>query len=105
MHVQFQAWGLVAGDPAFQARLYGFLRRFHAERDAELERLIRDGQRAGVFREEADAAALTCGIGALLSGLLYRATFDPEAARPGTLRACFEALWRPVLEREGGGSA
>jgi AcrR family transcriptional regulator len=96
MHVHYQAWGVVAGAPAYQERLYGFLRSFHAERDAELEELIRDGQRAGVLRGDIDAVALARSLNSLLSGMLYRASFDPEAARPTALRTSLEVAIRGV---------
>jgi AcrR family transcriptional regulator len=94
MSVYYQAWGVVAGAPEFQDRLYGFLRRFHAERGEEIAAAVRDGQRAGVFRPDADAAAFAEGVMALLSGFLYRAAFDPERATAEGLRATFDALLR-----------
>jgi AcrR family transcriptional regulator len=87
MSVYYQAWGVVAGAPEFQERLYGFLRRFHAERGEEITDAVRDGQRAGVFQPDADAAAFAEGVMALLSGFLYRAAFDPERATAEGLRA------------------
>jgi AcrR family transcriptional regulator len=92
MGVHYQAWGVVAGHPQFQERLYGFLCRFHAQRGEEIRDAIRDVQRAGGFRADADAAAFAEGIMALLSGFLYRATFDRERATPEGLRAAFDAL-------------
>jgi AcrR family transcriptional regulator len=94
MSVYYQAWGVVAGAPEFQERLYGFLRRFHAERGEEITDAVRDGQRAGVFQPDADAAAFAEGVMALLSGFLYRAAFDPERATAEGLRATFDALLR-----------
>jgi AcrR family transcriptional regulator len=92
MGVHYQAWGVVAGDPGFQERLYGFLRRFHAQRGEEIADAIRDAQRDGLFRREADAATFAEAIMALLSGLLYRAAFAPERATPEDLRKAFAAL-------------
>jgi AcrR family transcriptional regulator len=94
MSVYYQAWGVVAGVPEFQDRLYGFLRRFHAERGEEITDAVREGQRTGVFRPDADAAAFAEGVMALLSGFLYRAAFDPERATAEGLRATFDALLR-----------
>ena len=89
MPVHYQAWGLVAKDPDLEARLHGFLRDFHEERGRTLEATIRAGQREGVFRPDADVAALVESVQALLSGFLYRATFDPARAHPELLRRAF----------------
>ncbi len=100
MNVHYQAWGVVAKEAAFQERLHGFLRDFHASRDAELAALIRDGQAAGLFREHVDAEMLARAISALVGGFLYRATFDPEGASPDVLRVCFGAVVGEVLAAE-----
>jgi TetR/AcrR family transcriptional regulator len=97
MNVHYQAWGLVAKVPALQDRLYGFLREFHSQRAQAVESAIREGQSRGVFRPDADAGAFADGFFALLSGFLYRATFDPERARPGQLRICLDAMVRETL--------
>lgn len=94
MDVHYQAWGLVAREPQLQERLYGFLRAFHGERDRELEAVLREGQRRGVFRDDFDPPVVVDVIHALLSGFLYRSTFDPARAAPERLRACFEELLR-----------
>lgn len=100
MNVHYQAWGLVAKVPALQERLYGFLREFHRQRAQTVESIVCEGQRRGVFRPDADAAAFADGLHALLSGFLYRSTFDPERARPEQLRVCLNALVRDALLRE-----
>jgi AcrR family transcriptional regulator len=92
MNVHYQAWGLVAANPELKARLYGFLREFHDARRRDLERTLREGQRRGVFRRDADVEAFSDAIQALLSGFLYRATFQPERARAAELRRSFDAL-------------
>jgi TetR/AcrR family transcriptional regulator len=97
MNVHYQAWGLVAKVPALQDRLYGFLRQFHSQRAQSVEHAVREGQSRGVFRPDADAGAFADGFQALLSGFLYRATFDPERARPEQLRICFDAMVRDAL--------
>ncbi len=106
MNVHYQAWGLIAKHPRYKERLYSFLRSFHADRSASLEETIRAGQQAGSLRVDADARSVAEGIMALLSGFLYRATFDPDRASPTQLRACFDALVRNALlpaDAEGGG--
>ncbi len=108
MNVHYQAWGLIAKHPRYKERLYSFLRSFHADRATSLVQTIRAGQQAGSLRADADAPAVAEGIMALLSGFLYRATFDPDRASPAQLRACFDALVRDALlpaEAEGGGAA
>jgi AcrR family transcriptional regulator len=96
--VQYQAWGIVAETPAWEAKLLEFLRNFHNDRDREIEALVRAGQEAGVFRKDVSAAIVADGVTALLSGFIYRATFDPRAASREKLRACFDTL-RSYLEQ------
>jgi AcrR family transcriptional regulator len=96
MQVHYQAWGVITKDEGFQNRLYSFLRDFHAQRGDVFRQLLREGQRAGVIRADADVVTVADGIQALLSGFLYRATFDPAQANPTRLRACFEVLLRDV---------
>jgi len=97
MNVHYQAWGLVAKVPVLQDRLYGFLREFHRQRAQAVESAVREGQRRGAFRPDADATAFADGVQALLSGFLYRATFDPERASAEQLRICLEAMVRNAL--------
>ena len=97
MSVHYQAWGLVAKIPMLQDRLRGFLREFHSQRARTVESAVREGQSRGVFRPEVDAEAFADGLQALLSGFLYRATFDPEHARPEQLRICLDAMVRDAL--------
>jgi len=92
MHVHYQAWGLVAANPALQEQLYRFLREFHEARGRRLEEILRAGAQAGVFRADTDAPAVSDGVQALLSGFLYRATFHPEQARASELRRSLEVL-------------
>lgn len=97
MDVHYQAWGLVARDPALRERLHGFLREFHGRRGRTLERTLREGQRRGAFRADADVVAFCDGVQALLSGFLYRSTFDPERASPARLLRCFDVMVRDAL--------
>lgn len=100
--LHYQAWGLVAADESFERRLLGFLRDFHRARQADYASLVREGQAAGVFRADASPAAVADGLVALLAGFLYRASFDPDAARPEALRRCFDALVAGHLAPEPG---
>jgi len=93
--VLYQAWGVVAGVPEYESRLHDFLRDFHRARRGEFVETILEGQRKGVFRTDVSAEVVASGIGALLSGFIYRAAFDPIAASGDALRACFDTL---VLE-------
>ena len=97
MNVHYQAWGLVAKSPELKRRLYEFLQEFHVARGRELEAVIRAGQAAGAFRQDASATALAEGMQALLSGFLYRANFDPQAAGAPLLRQCLDALLRDLV--------
>jgi AcrR family transcriptional regulator len=105
MNVHYQAWGLVAADAGLKQRLYGFLSDFHDARDRSLEAIVRLGQEQRVFRADADVAAISDGVQALLSGFLYRATFHPERAEASGLRRSFDALViAPLLHPPGSGA-
>lgn len=101
MNVHYQAWSLVAKRPEHKERLYAFLQGFHAQRARELETVIRVGQARGVFRADADPQVFAEGLQTLLSGLLYRATFDPDAAGGPLLRLCCDALLRDLVVAPG----
>lgn len=95
--VYYQAWGVVGDSPEAQRRLESFLSRFHRDREAEYEQWVREGQQEGVFRSDVNASVVASSIGALLSGFIYRAAFDPASATPEALRGCFDLLLRQVL--------
>ena len=97
VRVSYQAWGVVGDSKEAQTRLEEFLTRFHRERQAEYEEWIRAGQQDGAFRNDLDANVLALSIGALFSGFIYRAAFDPASATPEALRSCFDLLLRQVL--------
>jgi len=97
--VHYQAWGITASTPASEAKLLAFMRAFHAERDQMIEDLIRAGQDAGLFRRDVQPRVVADAVTALLSGFIYRATFDPRAASREALRACFDSLVRGFLEQ------
>jgi AcrR family transcriptional regulator len=100
MNVHYQAWGLVAADPALKRQLYGFLTDFHEARSRSLEAIVRAGKAARVFRPDADVAGVGDAVQALLSGFLYRATFDPERAPASGLRRSFDVMViHPLLHR------
>ena len=103
MRVHYQAWGIVTARPELGERLYEFLRGFHAERDAQLRAALIHGRRNGAVRADVDLDAVVAGVHALLSGFLYRATFDPEHALPALLRRSLDALLRDVVEDAPGG--
>jgi AcrR family transcriptional regulator len=92
MTVHYQCWGIVVGDEGARGRLYDFLSQFFRDRCQETRELIEEGKRRGVFRADADAAAITDALIALLNGFFYRATFDPEYATAEKLAATFEPL-------------
>lgn len=98
MNVHYQAWGVVAKEPRYQQRLYRFLRDFHRARVVDTEAILRAGRDGGAFRRDLDCAAFADGINALLSGYLYRASFDAGRARPADLRRCFRAMVRAAVD-------
>jgi AcrR family transcriptional regulator len=95
--VVYQAWGVVGDSPEAQRRLEQFLTRFHRDRHAEYEQWVREGQQQGAFRSDVDPNVVALSIGALLSGFIYRAAFDPASATPQALLACFDLLLHDVL--------
>jgi len=95
--VHYQAWGVVSNEPVSQEHLYGFLREFHRDREREFEQLIRHGQVTGAFRADVPADVIVQSMGALLSGFIYRAAFDPDTANPEALQACLQTVIRDVL--------
>jgi AcrR family transcriptional regulator len=97
MSVHYQAWGIVARNPALKERLEEFLRSFHAAIRNTLVETIREGQALAVFDGAADAATFADAIQAQLSGFLYRTTFEPERATPDELHKTLEALVRGAL--------
>jgi AcrR family transcriptional regulator len=100
--VQYQAWGVVAGTPAFEVRLLDFLRSFHSERNKRTEEIVRAGQAAGVFRTDVSPGVVSDTVSAMVSGFIYRATFDPRGATREALRACLDTIVRGFLELPGG---
>jgi AcrR family transcriptional regulator len=92
MNVHYQAWGVIANDARLKERLFGFLRAFHEARAREVQALVADGQAAGLFDPDASPRSVSDAVGALLSGFLYRSTFDPMGASPEALRACFTSV-------------
>ena len=88
----FQAWSLVAYEPRLRGQLDASLRAMFRSWGDQMRVILEDGQRAGVFDREADAAALADAISGLVSGFLFRASFDPERANPDTLLAAFHGI-------------
>lgn len=95
--VHYQAFGVVADDPSASARLDEFLSSFHRERHEQYEELVRAGQLEGVFRRDVDPSVVAHTIGAVLSGFIYRGSFDPKNATPEALQACLETIFVEVL--------
>jgi AcrR family transcriptional regulator len=94
----FQAWSLVAYEPSLRGRLDASLRALFRSWGEQTRVILEDGQRAGVFDREVDASALADAISGLVSGFLFRASFDPERANPDTLLAAFrEVVSRRLL--------
>lgn len=97
MLVNFQSWGAAVQHPGARAELFAALTALYARGSAELEAVIAEGQRAGVFDPSADPALFTRSWMAIYDGFVYRAAFDPEGARPGHLRACLHDLVERTL--------
>jgi AcrR family transcriptional regulator len=98
--VHYQAFGVVGDSPEASARLYEFLSAFHRERYLEYAELVRAGQVEGAFRSDVDPGLVAHLISGLISGFIYRASFDSENATPESLQGCFETVFRDVLQFE-----
>lgn len=95
--IHYAAWGVVARDDALRRRLQDHLRRFFEARGREIRATLEDGVASGDFRADADLGAFTHAILALLSGFVFRSTFDPEGGSPDRLRAAYRALLHQSL--------
>lgn len=103
--VHYQAWGIAAATPAFEAKLLDFLRSFHAQRNADIAEIVRAGQAARVLRADVSPTIVADAVSAMLAGFIYRATFDPRNASRQALRACFDTLVRGLLENPDAGAS
>ena len=87
-----QAWALVSDAPALEQRLHEAWRHFFELWSASTRETLEAGRARGVFRPDADVEAFTSAMLALVSGFIFRGTFDPSAVEPLALRAAFDAL-------------
>ncbi|MCP3985889.1 MAG: TetR/AcrR family transcriptional regulator, partial [bacterium] len=87
-----QAWALVAEAPALEERFREAMRHFFELWASSTRETLKAGQASGAFRRDADVEAFTSALLALVSGSIFRGTFDPAAAEPQRLRAAFDAL-------------
>jgi AcrR family transcriptional regulator len=90
--LHYAAWEVVGREPRLRARFYQYLRGFFVDREERMQAAIRMGQEAGRLRAGVDARAFADAILGLLSGFIFRSTFDPEAASPQRLAAAYRAL-------------
>jgi AcrR family transcriptional regulator len=97
--LHYAVWEVAAHEPRLRAKLYDYLRGFFRARAAGMREAIRAGQQAGRVRRNVDADAFADAILAMLSGFIFRATFDPEAASPARLAAAYRVLVRETLFR------
>jgi AcrR family transcriptional regulator len=88
----FQAWAVVAHEAELREPLDTALREMFRAWSAETRSIVEQGQAEGAFRSGADAGALGDAITGLVSGYLFRATFDPTSANGEALRRAFHLL-------------
>lgn len=88
----FQAWAVVAHEAELREPLDASLREMFRAWSAETRSIVERGQADGAFRPAADACALGDAITGLVSGYLFRATFDPASANGAALRRAFHLL-------------
>ena len=95
--LHYAVWEVVVREATLRTRLYEYLRAFFAAQEQGMQAAIRAAQQTGRVRADADAEAFTDTFLALLSGFIFRATFDPEAANATRLAAAYRALLRDAL--------
>ena len=100
--VHYQAFGVVGDSKEAMERVVQFLTEFHDARYDQYEEFVRAGQLEGVFRRDVDPGTLAHMIDALISGFIYRASFNPKSASPEALLACFELVFREILGFQDG---
>jgi TetR/AcrR family transcriptional repressor of nem operon len=88
----FQAWAIVAHEADLREPLDRALREIFNTWSAETRAIVEQGQADGTFNAAADAGAIGDAITGLVSGYLFRATFDPKAANGRALRRAFHLL-------------
>ncbi len=88
----YQAWAIVAEAPEMEGALRIALQQLFRSWAALTRELVERGQREGRFPSDVDAGVVADAISAIVSGFLYRATFDEAASSPERLRAMFETL-------------
>ena len=88
----FQAWAIVAHEAELREPLDAALREIFRAWSAETRSIVEQGQAEGAFRSAADAGALGDAITGLVSGYLFRSTFDPASAKGEALRRAFHLL-------------
>ena len=88
----YQAWAIVAESPEMEDQLRVALQELFRNWSRLTREVVERGQRGGEFPADVDAGVVADAISALVSGFLYRASFDEAAASPERLRAMFEAL-------------
>jgi AcrR family transcriptional regulator len=100
--LHYAVWEVVGREPRLRGQLYGYLREFFAAREQGMAAAIRAGQEAGRVRAGVDCEAFVDAILALLSGFIFRATFDPSSASPARLATAYRVLVRDALLTDGG---
>lgn len=88
----FQAWSVIAHVPDRKEELFGPLRELFRAWTTGTEDVLQRGIDSGAFSEDLDAKAVACAMTALVAGLLFRTTFDPEEADGAALRQSLHAL-------------
>lgn len=96
----YQAWTLVTEAPALERRFHEAMRRFFELWSESIRGTLEAGQASGDFRSDADIDAFTTALIAMVSGLIFRGCFDPQATEPRVLRAAFDALLDDRLRPE-----
>lgn len=95
--LHYAVWEVVGREPRLRAQLYEYLREFFGAREEGMRAAIRVGKQAGRLRAGIDECAFADAILSLLSGFIFRSTFDPESASPARLAAAYDALVREAL--------
>ncbi|MGH0033440.1 MAG: TetR/AcrR family transcriptional regulator [Myxococcota bacterium] len=102
MLVNFQSWGAAVQHDGAREELFAALTHIYTARSRDMEALVAEGQRQGLFDASIDPALFTRSWLALYDGFVYRAAFDPQGATRESLHASLRDFVRRSLLRPPG---
>jgi AcrR family transcriptional regulator len=91
-HHGFTAMGT---NPTLREMLLGQLRRFYRDRELETTALLHEGRADGFFRHDVPPEDAAVIVQAVIDGLVFRASLDPDRVQPRRIAEALLALLRP----------